>query len=155
MSKKKQTTIKIPDKLVEGWEKVEKAIDENATLLSERSYSLASGGLALSFTVISFVVGENKTALGWQAPGIWSLFLLCIILDTVSVIFAKRKAEKLEAMFREKVHREEKMTEEEVNGLIDETNRPIKRFNAVVFLLLLATIVWTFIYSYSLLVKLS
>ncbi len=61
----------------------------------------------------------------------------------------------MEALFREKVHREEKMTEEEVNGLIDETNRPIKRFNAVVFLLLLATIVWTFIYSYSLLVKLS
>ena len=49
---RKRKTIEIPDKLVEGWEKVEKAIDENADLLSERTYSLAAGGLALSFTVM-------------------------------------------------------------------------------------------------------
>ena len=66
MSRKKKT-IEVPDKLVEGWEKAEQAIGENADLLSERTYSLAAGGLALSFTVMSFIVGEDKSALGWQA----------------------------------------------------------------------------------------
>lgn len=154
MSRKKKT-IEIPDKLVEGWEKVEKAIDENADLLSERTYSLAAGGLALSFTVMSFIVGEDKAALGWQALVIWSLFLLCIILDTVSIIGAKRKAEKLERLFREKVNQGQTMSEIEVNKMIDQTNRAINRFNMIVFILLLATIVWTFIYSYLLLIKVS
>ena len=47
MSRKKKT-IEIPGKQVEGWENAEKAIGENADLLSERTYSLAAGGLALS-----------------------------------------------------------------------------------------------------------
>ena len=34
MSRKKKT-IEVPDKLVEGWEKAEQAIGENADLLSE------------------------------------------------------------------------------------------------------------------------
>lgn len=154
MSRKKKS-IEIPDKLVEGWEKVEKAIDENADLLSERTYSLAAGGLALSFTVMSFIVGEDKAALGWQALVIWSLFLLCIILDTISIFSAKRKEEKLERLFREKVNQGQTMSETEVNKMIDQTNRAINRFNMIVFILLLATIVWTFIYSYLLLIKVS
>lgn len=154
MSRKKKS-IEIPDKLVEGWEKVEKAIDENADLLSERTYSLAAGGLALSFTVMSFIVGEDKAALGWQALVIWSLFLLCIILDTISIFSAKRKEEKLERLFREKVNQGQTMSETEVNKMIDQTNRAINRFNMIVFILLLATIVWTFIYSYLLLIKAS
>jgi len=101
MSRKKKT-IEIPGKQVEGWENAEKAIGENADLLSERTYSLAAGGLALSFTVMSFIVGEEKSALGWQALAIWGLFLLCIILDTISIFSAKRKAEKLELFFRER-----------------------------------------------------
>ena len=137
MSRKKKT-IEIPDKLVEGWEKAEQAIGENADLLSERTYSLAAGGLALSFTVMSFIVGEDKSALGWQALAIWGLFLLCIILDTISIFSAKKKAEKLELFF-----------------MIDHTNRSINRFNMIVFILLLITIVWTFIYSYLLLIKVS
>lgn len=154
MSRKKKT-IEIPDKLVEGWEKVEKAIDENADLLSERTYSLAAGGLALSFTVMSFIVGEDKAALGWQALVIWSLFLLCIILDTISIFSAKRKEEKLERLFREKVNQGQTMSETDVNKMIDQTNRSINRFNMIVFILLLVTIVWTFIYSYLLLIKVS
>jgi len=152
---RKRKTIEIPDKLVEGWEKVEKAIDENADLLSERTYSLAAGGLALSFTVMSFIVGEDKAALGWQALVIWSLFLLCIILDTISIFSAKQKVEKLELLFREKVNQGQTMPETEVNKMIDHTNRSINRFNMIVFILLLITIVWTFIYSYLLLIKVS
>ena len=154
MSRKKQTIL-IPNKLVEGWENVEKAIDENGTMLSERSFTLAAGGLALSFTVMSFIVGEDKTALDWQAPVIWSLYLLCILLDTLSIIFAKRTAEKLEKELRKKVNRNETMSESEMNKLIDKTNRPIKLFNALVFVFLLGTIIWTFVYSYSLLRSLS
>ena len=73
MSRKKKT-IEIPGKQVEGWENAEKAIGENADLLSERTYSLAAGGLALSFTVMSFIVGEEQSVLGWQALAIWGLF---------------------------------------------------------------------------------
>ena len=154
MSRKKKT-IEVPDKLVEGWEKAEQAIGENADLLSERTYSLAAGGLALSFTVMSFIVGEDKSALGWQALVIWSLFLLCIILDTISIFSAKKKAEKLELFFRNEVNLEHTMSETEVNKMIDQTNRLINRFNMIVFILLLITIVWTFIYSYLLLIKVS
>ena len=154
MSRKKKT-IEVPDKLVEGWEKAEQAIGENADLLSERTYSLAAGGLALSFTVMSFIVGEDKSALGWQALVIWSLFLLCIILDTISIFSAKKKAEKLELFFRNEVNLEHTMSETEVNKMIDQTNRLINRFNMIVFILLLITIVLTFIYSYLLLIKVS
>lgn len=154
MSRKKKT-IEVPDKLVEGWEKAEQAIGENADLLSERTYSLAAGGLALSFTVMSFIVGEDKSALGWQALVIWSLFLLCIILDTISIFSAKKKAEKLELFFRNEVKLEHTMSETEVNKMIDQTNRSINRFNMIVFILLLITIVLTFIYSYLLLIKVS
>jgi len=154
MSRKKKT-IEVPDKLVEGWEKAEQAIGENADLLSERTYSLAAGGLALSFTVMSFIVGEDKSALGWQALVIWSLFLLCIILDTISIFSAKKKAEKLELFFRNEVNLEHTMSETEVNKMIDQTNRSINRFNMIVFILLLITIVLTFIYSYLLLIKVS
>ena len=154
MSRKKKT-IEVPDKLVEGWEKAEQAIGENADLLSERTYSLAAGGLALSFTVMSFIVGEEKSALGWQALVIWSLFLLCIILDTISIFSAKKKAEKLELFFRNEVNLEHTMSETEVNKMIDQTNRLINRFNMIVFILLLITIVLTFIYSYLLLIKVS
>ena len=154
MSRKKKT-IEVPDKLVEGWEKAEQAIGENADLLSERTYSLAAGGLALSFTVMSFIVGEDKSALGSQALVIWSLFLLCIILDTISIFSAKKKAEKLELFFRNEVNLEHTMSETEVNKMIDQTNRLINRFNMIVFILLLITIVLTFIYSYLLLIKVS
>ena len=154
MSRKKKT-IEVPDKLVEGWEKAEQAIGENADLLSERTYSLAAGGLALSFTVMSFIVGEDKSALDWQALAIWGFFLLCIILDTISIFSAKRKAEKLELFFREKKNQGHTMPEIEVNKMIDHTNRSINRFNMIVFILLLITIVWTFIYSYLLLIKVS
>ncbi len=47
------------------------------------------------------------------------------------------------------------MPETEVNKMIDHTNRSINRFNMIVFILLLITIVWTFIYSYLLLIKVS
>ena len=154
MSRKKMT-IEIPDKLVEGWEKAEQAIGENADLLSERTYSLAAGGLALSFTVMSFIVGEDKSALDWQALAIWGFFLLCIFLDTISIFSAKRKAEKLELFFREKKNQGHTMPEIEVNKMIDHTNRSINRFNMIVFILLLIIIVWTFIYSYLLLIKVS
>ena len=86
---------------------------------------------------------------------IWSLYLLCILLDTLSIIFAKRTAEKLEKELRKKVNRNETMSESEMNKLIDKTNRPIKLFNALVFVFLLGTIIWTFVYSYSLLRSLS
>jgi acid phosphatase family membrane protein YuiD len=104
---------------------------------------------------MSFIVGEDKAALGWQALVIWSLFLLCIILDTISIFSAKQKAEKLELLFREKVNQGQTMPETEVNKMIDHTNRSINRFNMIVFILLLITIVWTFIYSYLLLIKVS
>ena len=126
MSRKKKI-IEFPGKQVEGWENAEKAIGENADLLSERTYSLAAGGL----------------------------FLLCIILDTISIFSAKRKAEKLELFFREKENQGQTMPETEVNKMIDHTNRSINRFNMIVFILLLITIVWTFIYSYLLLIKVS
>lgn len=151
--KRKKNTIEIPDKHGEGWEVAEKAIGENGDLLSERTYSLSAGGLALSFTIFSFLVGENKSALDWQAPVIWGMYLLCIILDTLSIITAKRKAEKLEKMFREKANQGEQMSEIEVNKVIDKENRLINRFNMIVFVLLLLTLIWTFVYSYLLLIK--
>jgi hypothetical protein len=58
-------------------------------------------------------------------------------------------------LFREKVNQGQTMPETEVNKMIDKTNRSINRFNMIVFILLLITIVWTFIYSYLLLIKVS
>lgn len=153
--KRRTTTIEIPNRLVEGWENAEKAIDENASLLSERTYSLATGGLALSFTVISFIIGENRLALGWQAPVIWFLFLACIIADTISIVIAKNRASKLESFFRSKQEKGERMTAKEVNAKIDEENKPIRILNALVFCALLITILWTAFYCYCLLANLS
>jgi hypothetical protein len=153
--KRKKTTLEIPDRLVEGWENAEKAIHENASLLSERTYSLATGGLALSFTIISFIIGQNKIILGWQAPVIWLLFLLCIIADTFSIIWAKHKDVKLEAFLRSKQEKGDKMSAKELNNLIDKTNRPIIILNTVVFICLVFVIIWTAIYCYLLLTKLS
>lgn len=153
--KHRKTTVEIPNRLVEGWENAEKAFDENSDLLSERTFSLATGGLALSFTVISFIVGDNKLALGWQALAIWSFYLACIIADTISIVIARVKASKLEALFAEKIQKGEKMTAKEVNSLIDTTNKPIRIINTIVFCCLLLVMIWTAIYCYSLLSKLS
>lgn len=154
MSKRKKE-IEVPDKLIEGCEKTAKAIDENATLLSERTFSLGAGGLALSFTVISFIISEGKASLNWQAPAIWGLFLVCILADTYSIIYAKRKGEELESTFSEKVNRGETMTANEVNRMIDATNTGIRRFNSIVFYLLVVAIIWAAAYSYCLLLTLS
>ena len=154
MSHRKKT-IEIPDKLVEGWEKVEKAIDENATMLSERTYSLSAGGLALSFTIISFIIGGNKACIGIQAPLIWFGFLICILADTGSIVYAKKRAEKLELDFRKRVNNGEKMTDTEVNRIIDSENKRICLFNTIVFSFLIAVIIWAVIYCFSLLNKLS
>ena len=154
MSNRKKI-IEIPDKLVEGWKQTEKAIDENATLLSERTYSLGAGGLALSFTVVSFIIGEGGRAIDWQAPVIWGLFLCCILADTISIIYAKRKAEKLEFFFRKKVNSGETMTEVEVNAMIDAANKGIRLFNIIVFSSLVVAIIWAAMYSYCLLLSLS
>lgn len=152
--KQRKTTIVIPDKLVDGWEKAEKAIDENATMLSERTYSLATGGLALSFTVVSFIIGENQISLDWQAPVIWSFFLVCIIADTLSIVYAKNRAERLESSFRDKKEKGITMTAKEVNEVIDSVNKKIRIVNTAVFIFLLATIIWAAAYCYHLLTNL-
>lgn len=152
---KRKKEIDIPDKLVEGWQKTEKAIDENAALLSERTYSLGAGGLALSFTVISFIIGEGKVSLDWQAPVIWGLFLICILADTHSYFYAKSKAEKLELLFRNKVDKGEKMSAAEVNSMIDKANKGVRLYNTIVFWTLIVAIVWAAAYSYCLLKTLS
>jgi len=152
MSKRKET-INVPDKLVEGWDSAQKAIDENATMLSERSYSLATGGLAISFSIMSFIIEDYHLDFGWQAPLIWAGFILCIIADTWSVFDAKRQAEKLELLFRDKIHKGETMTEVEVNNLIARTNKRIRRINIIVFGAILLLICASLLYCSILLYK--
>ena len=145
----------VPDMSGETWDIAVKIWRENSELLSHRVYSLAAGGLALSFTAISFIVGENKAALGFQAPIIWSLFLLCIILDTISIIVAKNRAAQLEAITSNRIKSGQEMSGDEANKIIDKMNKPIGILNTIVLLLLIITIIWAILYCYCLLLHLS
>lgn len=145
----------VPDKSGETWDIAVKIWRENSELLSNRVFSLSAGGLALSFTAISFIVGENTAALGFQAPIIWSLFLLCIIFDTISIIVAKNRAAQLEAITSNRIKSGQEMSDEEANKIIDKMNKPIGILNTIVLVLLIITIIWAALYCYCLLLHLS
>ena len=139
----------------EAWENAVKAKKENADMLSHRIYSLATGGLALSFTAISFIVGDNKLALGRQAPLIWALFLLCIILDTFSILYARYRASKFVEYSSNRIKSGEILTDDEANRLIEKYNKPVIVFNLIVFILVIVAIIWAALYCYCLLLSIS
>lgn len=150
MSRKKELKSSLHNSLEDLWANAEKAISENSEELSKRVFSLASGGLALSFTIISFLVGENKASIDWKAPLIWCSFLLCIVLDTFSFVYAKYKASKIELHTRKEIELGNQLSSEEVNALIDRQNRHIALFNSIVLALVIITIVCTVLYCFSL-----
>lgn len=155
--KKKQSLLKpvITDRSGEMWDNAVKTWRENSELLSHRVYSLSAGGLALSFTAVSFIVGENKAILGWQAPIIWTLFLICIILDTTSIVVAKNRAAKLESITSKRIKSGQEITDDEADEIVDQMNKPISILNTTVLVLLIGTIVWATLYCYCLLLHLS
>lgn len=148
---RKTPQIDVPNALVEGCEKVEKTIDDNSTILSERTFSLASGGLVTSFSIISYIIEHQGKTIGVAAICLWMAYLICILLDCMSLFYAQHQAEKQGKEFRDLVTIGTVLPASEVNAMIDVVNRKIKRFNLVVFCLLFASIVATAIYVYSLL----
>ena len=138
--------------LQEGVASAEKAVVENADILSNRVFALAAGGLGLSFTVISYIVGENKSLIDCQAIWIWISYIVWMLLDTISVVFAKARAMKLSSYYSKLITEGGSMVASEVNSIIDERNRLVRILNNVCLWGVLASIIWTIIYSYCLLI---
>jgi len=130
------------------WESAEKAYHENGEKLSSRIFTLSAGGLGLSFTIFSFIVGENKSVLGWPALAIWGAYLLCILLDTFALAYAKRLAGKLEKRTREMIEAGETITDKDANTLVDQLNRRLTCYSNAVFILVIVTLVCTAAYCY-------
>ena len=120
---RKTPKIEVPNALIEGSEKVDKAIDDNSTILSERTFSLASGGLVTSFSIISYIVEHQGKTIDIYAICIWIAYLICILLDCISLFYAQHLAEKQAKEFRYLVTIGTVLPASEVNARIDAVNK--------------------------------
>lgn len=130
------------------WDNVQKALNESDDKLNSRIFTLATGGLGLSFTVFSFVVSEMKISLTWPALAIWLAFLICIILDSSSLACAKVLTSRLEKKIRKKIKNEEPISDVEANAAIDTVNKVVSGIEWFAFILSILAIVGAALYCY-------
>lgn len=129
-----------------GFDIANKTINDNNTTLANRVFAIASGGLAVSLSILTYL---HSLSYGVSIVNIiWILFLylVCIILDTYAIIYARNKARKTAIFFREKVSCGEDMTEEEVIAVLNADNCAIKIMNAIATTILFIAIIYTISY---------
>lgn len=133
---------------MELWRKAQQAMIDNEDQFNSRIFTLASGGLGLSFTVYSFIVSEMKLTLTWPAYAIWISFLVCIVLGMTSSAIATFLSVRLEKKARKMVKEGEDLPEEIANKLIDSANKTLLRIDWIAFILLILTTVAATLYCF-------
>ena len=157
--KKKRKNKKAPDIIIvsssnsntesalrEGFDKAVELFRENDKLLSSRVFTIATGGLAFSFTVISFLVEDRKDLASWPTLIIWLGFLICIVWDTISVYKARESGRALSEIFGEKIKKGENLSSNEINKIIKDNNQKTRDFNNQIYILLFLDILATLFY---------
>ena len=105
------------DRLSEEFHSKQDTVDESATMIENRTFEIASGGLVLSMTVVSFFSSKEKLPIGWEWMSIViiSIFSFCILLHYWSHYISKHNAEVLRDRIGNQIRSGEPYDEQRLN----------------------------------------
>lgn len=138
---------KYPSAANRGMLMADKSVKGNEDRFAKRIYNLSAGGLAITFTVFSFMATSGMT-INWKVASlILAFYVIIIIADTITIIKARNKAKDVFIYLRKRVRSRDEIGERAVNDLFDSPNNSIFISGLLIFILLLINIVATLIYS--------
>ena len=117
--------------LKEDFKSKQDTVDESSTLIENRTYEIASGGLALSLTVLSYLDTKGRVPEGWRWMPIviWICFTICIILHYWSHFVSRRSAERTRDKIGKMIREAENYDAERINSVAYKEERYLRIIN--------------------------
>lgn len=133
------------DKLFEGVLRAQATLSDNERRILDGFFKLSAGGLALSFTIFSFL--SDKVSMNWIPVAInLSFYVIVILFELYSSYFAKKQAAYLKNFLLNRIISNEEMSGNSINELFDMANEKITSLNWITCILLISNILFTVIY---------
>lgn len=118
-------------------------VDESSTMIENRTFEIASGGLVLSLTVLSFLDTHNRLPEGWRwmSVAIWTAFTLCILFHFWSHYVARHSAERTRDQIGEMMRKGEKYDAQRIDDIANKESRLLRFINFLTPLCLMLGII--------------
>lgn len=148
---KQENNTQSKDESFDAYEKeynrLEVSREDTETIWEDRTYQIAAGGLSLSFTVFSFLMGrEGGLAFSWQISVIWAVFAACLIINYLSQRISAKRFVKLQQDLYKDRNNKVSYDEDTIMKRNQESDRLPNFLNCLTECLLVANIVFTIIY---------
>ncbi len=137
------------DRLKEDYKSKQDTVDESSTMIENRTFEIASGGLVLSLTVLSFLDTHNRLPDGWSWMSIviWSFFTLCIILHYWSHYASKRSAERTRDQIGKMISQGEEYNAQRINEVAYKDGKCLRVINFLTPLFLMLGVVGLVVFT--------
>ncbi len=137
------------DYLMEDFHSKQDTVDESATMIENRTFEIASGGLVLSLTVLSFLSSKNKLPVGWEwiSVLILSLFTISILLHYLSHFVSKHNAELLRDHVGNQIRSGANYNERNLNNVRIKQESFLRILNIVVPIILVASVIVLIVFT--------
>lgn len=131
------------DLLKDEFNSKQDTVDESSTMIEDRTFEIASGGLVLSLTVLSFLDTHHRLpeGWGWMSVVIWIAFTLCILFHFWSHYVSKHSAERTRDRIGEMMRKGEKYDSQKIDDIANTESHLLRVINYLIPLFLILGII--------------